>query len=394
MTIEFDQASHDACALIHNSDIFVRAVLSGRRRNMTPNAEKIEIRPVIIKDSIRLQLIEIAGTKSKTTNIELMSDLVRKHVNSGFANILIETVSQTMTIRFTKKGDAQVFVEQSNKRQTMGHDKQKNRLIDPSEDFLREVGISDLHGRIKPTKHDKYLQVEEFLRILAPTLTNAIDSGHIAISSDHPISVVDHGCGNAYLTFAAHNYLQGLYKKVKVIGIDLREQSRIRNTDIATRLKINDSIEFRAEKISETEITPADITIALHACDTATDDAIAWAIKNDTKLLLVSPCCHHDLQVQLTDVPEPWSSITKHGILKERFGDILTDALRAQILRIMGYRTEIIEFVGDEHTPRNLMIRAVKTGAKPDEIDLKRFKDMVSLWKIQPRLSQLVDLPL
>jgi len=394
MPIEFEEATAEAFALINNSDTFVRAVLSGRRRNMLPDAEKIEIRPVKLKDEIKLQMIELSGTNSKTVNLDLGSEVIKKLMNSGFANILIESVSQSMTIRFTKKGDAQVFVEQSNKSQSLDHDKHKSRLLDPSDAFLREVGISDAQGRIKPTKQDKYLQVEEFLRILVPTLKSAIESGHISVADDKPISIVDHGCGNAYLTFAAHQYLQSENYRIKVIGIDVREQSRIRNIAIASRLEISDSIEFRAEKISETDIPPADITIALHACDTATDDAIAWAINNNSKLLLIAPCCHHDLQIQIREVPEPWSTITKHGILKERLGDILTDALRAQILRLMGYRTEIIEFVGDDHTPRNLMIRAVKTGARPDQNEFERYQEMLKLWNIVPKLSELVKIPL
>lgn len=393
MPIEFEEATAEAFSLINNAETFVRAVLSGRRRNMTPDADKIEIRPVRMKDEIKLQIIEISGTSSKTTNIDLGSEMISKQMNSGFANILIESISQTMTIRFTKKGDAQVFKEQSKKSQSLTHDKQKTRLLDPNDAFLREIGISDSQGRVKPTKQDKYLQVEEFLRILVPTLKSAVDSGHISITETEPLSIVDHGCGNAYLTFGAHQYLRAEYHKIKVIGIDIREQSRIRNTAIASRLEISDSIEFRAEKISETDIAPADITIALHACDTATDDAIAWAIKNNTKLLLIAPCCHHDLQTQLVDVPEPWSIVTKHGILKERLGDILTDALRAQILRLRGYRTEIIEFVGDEHTPRNLMIRAVKTGALPDETEIKRYREMLNLWKIHPKLAKLIQIP-
>lgn len=393
MPIEFEEATAEAFSLINNAETFVRAVLSGRRRNMTPDADKIEIRPVRMKDEIKLQIIEISGTSSKTTNIDLGSEMISKQMNSGFANILIESISQTMTIRFTKKGDAQVFKEQSKKSQSLTHDKQKTRLLDPNDAFLREIGISDSQGRVKPTKQDKYLQVEEFLRILVPTLKSAVDSGHISITETEPLSIVDHGCGNAYLTFGAHQYLRAEYHKIKVIGIDIREQSRIRNTAIASRLEISDSIEFRAEKISETDIAPADITIALHACDTATDDAIAWAIKNNSKLLLIAPCCHHDLQTQLVDVPEPWSIVTKHGILKERLGDILTDALRAQILRLRGYRTEIIEFVGDEHTPRNLMIRAVKTGALPDETEIKRYREMLNLWKIHPKLAKLIQIP-
>ena len=393
MPIDFEQATTEAIALINNPSTFVRAIFSGRRRNMTPNSEKAEIRPIKFKNDIKLQFIEVSGSVSKTANLDLGSEYLSKLLNSGYANVLIESVSQTMTIRFTKKGDAQVFIEQSNKPQVLSHNKPKTRLLDPSDPFLREVGISDAHGRIKPTKQDKYSQVEEFLRILVPTLSNAIESGLIAIDDDKPISIVDHGCGNAYLTFAAHQYLNDKYRDINVIGIDQREQSRLHNSAIASRLGIERSIEFRAEKISETDIPPADVTIALHACDTATDDAIAWAINNNSKLLLIAPCCHHDIQSQLSVIPEPWPIVTKHGILKERFGDILTDALRAQILRLMGYRTEIIEFIGDDHTARNLMIRAVKTGAHPAEIEVNRYREMLDMWKIVPKLSNLVQLP-
>ncbi len=393
MPIEFEQATADAQALIGDTKSLVRAVFSGRRRNMQPHAEKIELRPVQIKDQIKLQVIEIAGTTSKTSNIAPDSDLIIKHMNSGFANILIESVTQTMTIRFTKKGDAQVFIEAAKNQQSLSHDKQKQRMLDATDPFLREVGIADAHGRIKPTKQDKYLQVEEFLRILVPALTSAVAADHIEVSDNKPMTIVDHGCGNAYLTFAAHQYLRETYPLIRVIGIDIREQSRRRNSEIADRLGITDSIEFRAEAIAATEIDGADIMIALHACDTATDDAIAWAINHGSKLLLVAPCCHHDIQMQLIETPEPWPIILKHGILKERFGDILTDAIRAQILRIMGYRTEIIEFVGDEHTPRNIMIRAIKTDAPLDQTAVDRYEELVSFWNLTPKLSQLVKLP-
>lgn len=393
MPIEFEQATADAQALIGDTKSLVRAVFSGRRRNMQPHAEKIELRPVQIKDQIKLQVIEIAGTTSKTSNIASDSNLIIEHMNSGFANILIESVTQTMTIRFTKKGDAQVFIEAAKNQQSLSHDKQKQRMLDATDPFLREVGIADAHGRIKPTKQDKYLQVEEFLRILVPALTSAVAADHIEVSDNKPLTIVDHGCGNAYLTFAAHQYLRETYSLIKVIGIDIREQSRRRNSEIADRLGITDSIEFRAEAIAATEIDGADIMIALHACDTATDDAIAWAINHGSKLLLVAPCCHHDIQMQLIETPEPWPIILKHGILKERFGDILTDAIRAQILRIMGYRTEIIEFVGDEHTPRNIMIRAIKTDAPLDQTAVDRYKELVSFWNLTPKLSQLVKLP-
>jgi hypothetical protein len=178
---------------------------------------------------------------------------------------------------------------------------------------------------------------------------------------------------------------------VKVIGIDVRVASRDRNNEIARKLGITETIEFRAEEINETSLTQADVAIALHACDTATDDAIAWAVKADAKLLMIAPCCHHDIQSQLSDSPEPWSLITRYGIMRERLGDLLTDSLRMQILKLRGYRVEAIEFIGGEHTPRNLMIRAVKTGATIDPIEVTRYEEMIAAWKVKPALARLLN---
>ena len=205
------------------------------------------------------------------------------------------------------------------------------------------------------------------------------------------VSVVDLGCGHAYLTFAAHQYLNKKGIQAHVIGIDVREASRDRNNAIAKKLGITDSIEFRAEEISDTPITSADIAIALHACDTATDDAIAWGVQHNVGLLLIAPCCHHDLQVQMQEIPEPWPMLTRHGIMRERLGDLLTDSFRTQILKLLGYRVDAIEFVGGEHTPRNLIIRATKTGAKPEPNEIARYKEMLAQWSVNPALAQRLE---
>ena len=123
---------------------------------------------------------------------------------------------------------------------------------------------------------------------------------------------------------------------------------------------------------------------------TATDDAIAWTINSDAKLALIAPCCHHDIQAQMNEIPEPWSLITRNGIMKERLGDLLTDALRMQIMKLRGYRVEAIEFIGGEHTPRNLMIRAVKTGAMADQAETRKYEELVALWKVKPVLASLL----
>jgi SAM-dependent methyltransferase len=245
---------------------------------------------------------------------------------------------------------------------------------------------------VKPSKADKYLQVEEFLRLLVPTLNSAIEAKQIASpTTEKPLVIADLGCGNAYLTFAVHQYLRSINMPVHVIGIDIRPESLKRNNEIAKKLKIEKTIEFKAEAIDQTSLTSCDVAIALHACDTATDDAIAWAVTGGAKLLLIAPCCQHDLQTQMSQVPEPWNLLTKHGLMKERLGDLMTDALRAQILKLLGYRTEVIEFIGGEHTPRNIMIRAVKTGAKADSKDVESYKKMLSDWKFDPALASRLN---
>ncbi|NCX39621.1 MAG: SAM-dependent methyltransferase [Actinobacteria bacterium] len=392
MPQSIEQALEKACALILDTKTLVRVVLSGRRRNMQVEHERIDIRPVEIKGSIVLQLTYNDGKATTTKNIPADKSHVLELLCSGYANITIDNVGGTTSIRVTKSGEAQVHSENKTLEQNLSHDKKKERLLDPADPFLREVGIADHKGQIKPSKNDKYKQVEEFLRLLIPTLNSAIEAGQIAKpSKDKPLSIVDLGCGHAYLTFAAHQYLRSVGIPVQVTGIDVRPASRDRNNEIAAKLEITDTITFKAEEIASTTVNKVDVAIALHACDTATDDAIAWAVNGGAKLLLIAPCCHHDIQKQMNQSPEPWGAITKFGLMKERMGDLLTDALRAQILRIVGYRVEIIEFIGGEHTPRNIMIRAVKTGAQPDALDIDRYREITAQWGVVPALSKKIS---
>jgi SAM-dependent methyltransferase len=302
---------------------------------------------------------------------------------------LVESTDSAISIRVTKKGEAQIHFEKVNKTQDLAHDRKKERLLDSADPYLIEVGISDIHGQVKPSRQDKYRQVEEFLRILVPTLDSAISAGHVKSPTiESPLEIVDLGCGNAYLTFATHQYLINKGIPVHVTGIDVREQARERNSQIAKKLGIEKSLEFKADEIARVGGSQVDIAIALHACDTATDDAIAWAVKSNAGLVLVAPCCQHDLQSKLKEIPEPWPLVTKHGILKERLADILTDSIRAQILKLLGYRTDVIEFIGGEHTPKNLMIRGVKTDAKPEKIEIVRYQEMLKELGVVPALAE------
>ena len=390
--ITLEAAFAQALSCFKSPELVARVVLSGRRRNMQTPTTRIDIRPVTIKDSLHFQVSTSDGRAVTTKNYLPTEIPLSEYLNAGYSNVLIETLSETFQLQISKKDEPVISIKAGVSEVNLEHDRKKSRLLDPSDPFLREVGISDASGKVKASKMDKYMQVEEFLRLLTPTLTQAITAGHLESPSPaKPLTIVDLGCGHAYLTFATHQYLQSTGMNIRVIGIDVRATSRDRNNEIAEKLGISRTIEFLAEEISQTSLTHADVAIALHACDTATDDAIAWALRSDAKLLMIAPCCHHDIQSQLTDSPEPWSLITRYGIMRERLADLLTDAFRMQILKLRGFRVEAIEFVGGEHTPRNLMIRAVKTSAPVDPIEITRYEEMTAAWKVKPALADLLN---
>ena len=380
MKIELSRAFAELEEQIKSGD-FVRAVLSGRRRNLTPSAERIDIKPVLIKGEERLQIQSTDGRQVTTKNLSATEINFAELLGQGFANLLAESTSESYAVRISKKDEALVTIGRVKLERDLTHDRQKQRLLPEDNRIFALLGMHDGHKRIKPSKMDKYRQVEEFLRLLKPTLDNEV-------GAQSEISIVDLGCGHAYLTFAVQEYLNSATQKVKVLGVDEREESKRHNDQIANSLGAD--AQFLVAKIADTPAQPVDIAIALHACDTATDDSIAWAVKNSAKVIMLAPCCHHDLQAQIDIVPEPWSLLTRHGVVSERLIDLMTDSLRAQILKLLGYRVDIVEFIGGEHTPRNIMIRAVKTGVKVDPAEVTRYQAMLADWSIAPHLAELL----
>ncbi|MFM2264351.1 MAG: hypothetical protein RLY81_703, partial [Actinomycetota bacterium] len=253
MQITREEAFQEAALKILDTTTFVRAVLSGRRRNMTVEFERVDIRLVEIKGVRHLQLMQNDGRTTTTKNLLPTVLEVDQLLDSGYANIMVESTSQAYSIRVTKSGDAQVYTEKRNSEQNLAHDKKKDRLLDSNDPFLREVGIADAKGVIKPSRQDKYKQVEEFLRLLSPALNAAIEAGQIdKPTTAQPLRITDLGCGHAYLTFAAHQFLVNSGIPVVVTGIDVRPESRDRNNAIAQKLGITKTISFKAEEISKT----------------------------------------------------------------------------------------------------------------------------------------------
>ena len=380
MKIELTRAFSEIEEHIKSGD-FVRAVLSGRRRNLTPSAERIDIKPVLIKGEEKLQIQSTDGRQVTTKNLSAAALDFTEFLGQGFANLLVESTSESYSVRISKKDEALVTIGRVKLERDLMHDRQKQRLLPEDNRIFALLGMHDGHKRIKPSKMDKYRQVEEFLRELKPTLDNEV-------GAQSEISIIDLGCGHAYLTFAIQEYLNSATQKVKVLGVDEREESKRHNDQIANLLGAD--AQFLVSKIADTPAQAVDIAIALHACDTATDDSIAWAVKNCAKVIMLAPCCHHDLQAQVDLVPEPWSLLTRHGVVSERLIDLMTDSLRAQILKLLGYRVDIVEFIGGEHTPRNIMIRAVKTEVKVDPAEVDRYQAMLADWSIAPHLAELL----
>ena len=379
MKIELDNAVAQLDQRI-KSEHFVRAVLSGRRRNMQTEYERIDIKPVLIKEELKWQIISSDGKKDITKNVEVDFNFTQLF-SSGYANLVVDTQTESYQVRISKKDEALVSISKVKLSRDLLHDRQKQRMLAESNQVFEALDMSDLLGRIKPSKMDKYKQVDEFLRLISQTLDTQ------DLKQDE-ISVVDLGCGHAYLTFAVGEFLKNRYKKVSILGVDERDESKEHNEKVALKLKVE--AKFIAAKISDTPNQVVDIAIALHACDTATDDAIYWAVKNNAQVIMAAPCCMHELQTQIKEAPEPWALLTKNGLVKERLVDLITDSLRAQILKLLGYRVDIVEFIGGEHTARNILIRAVKTNQISSDIDKDRYQQMLSQWQIKPYLAKLL----
>ena len=308
-------------------------------------------------------------------------------------------------MRVTKKGRALLHERRAaadppdRADQARQHDREKPRLLPEDDPVLRALGISGEDGRVKPSRQAKYRQVEEFLRLLGAGLDDAVSAGALrAPTPEEPWRLVDLGCGNAYLTFAAHRWLTAVRRlPVTVLGVDAKAQSLTHNGEVAERLGVGDEVRFEQGFIDEVDLrTQApDVVMALHACDTATDDALAAAVAAEVPLVLAAPCCHHDVAAQLRRERSDRagsSLLLRDGILRERFADTLTDALRAAALRVAGYRVDVVEFVESRHTPRNTLVRAVRTGAaSPGTAD--ELEALTSTWQVTPRLLTLLRSP-
>ena len=363
---------------------FQRAVLSGAVTGGVSPWRRVVVRRVALRSEVATQVNWHTEKNVVTRNYPTVDAAVADLVEVPFRNVHVELRSATIECRSTKRGKLLTSRKSGTNTLSLAHDRVPDRPITPDAPFLEVLGVSQ-NGVVKPTAQRKYRQINEFVKILGSTL-----GGHPPAAA---VQVLDLGCGNAYLTFATVHHLLELGRACAVTGVDRDTGLVSRNNGRARQLGWADQLRFEPATIERYAPTDdPDLVIALHACDTATDDALALGVDHGASYLLASPCCHHDLQRQLgaATIPEGFRDVARDGVLKEQLGDVLTDGLRASVLRMVGYRVDVFAFVPVEHTPRNNLIRAVRT-AGPAQAEVEAsVRALTGMFNVRPRLAELL----
>jgi|APSaa5957512622_1039677.scaffolds.fasta_scaffold29078_4 hypothetical protein len=375
---------------IFREESFLRLTLSGKIRGKDAPWIKAVVRPIELRGKLKYQITYYDQKRGVTQNYDDKDFLEKldELLTTPFNQIHLQASTGDLHIRITKKGKTLLKKAKPSRpepRPELSHNRQKRYPLSSSapDEFLHEIGIMDQSGSVKPSMQDKFRQINEFLRLMDQVVTSQGLLGDM-------ISIVDCGCGNAYLTFSGYHYLNHIQgRDAQVVGIDSRPEA------IEKCIRLRDSLgwsglEFSVSRIEEfTPSTSPDMVLSLHACNTATDEAIARGVIWQSQIILAAPCCQHELRPQIEATL--FDPVLRHGVLKQRTAEILTDACRAEILHIMGYRTDVVQFIDSKHTPKNLMIRARK-GLKPGNRQaVDRYMALRDFWRIKPSIERLLN---
>lgn len=344
-----------------DNNTFVKANL-GNYKGETEGLKKILIKKIIIKKKEKLSFTYRYATR----------DLVKNHnVNDGINLITLMLISDfnfgaLFTLEFDLiyevKNNGKSFIKKTKPTQNQllptSHDKQKHRLIAPEKAYLHHLKITDKNGKVYKATQDKYRQINRYIEILSTWLKK--------LPAHDPIRVADMGSGKGYLTFALYDYLtNSLGLNTEIIGVEYRQDLVNLCNDIAQKSSFS-KLHFTQSTIEDFDAQATNILIALHACDTATDDAIAKGIQANADLVVVAPCCHKQIrrEIEKNKTKNDLNFLTQHGIFLERQAEMVTDGIRALVLEYFGYSTKVFEFISDAHTPKNAMIIGMKNKHK------------------------------
>ena len=366
---------------------FIRAVFSNPR--VKDNVVKAKLRPMEQKGELLFQLESFTKTQAfhKNLTVEETKDELAKLLEE-FRQVQVETVSEDITVLISKKGKATIKRKRKKvqaKAADLSHNRKKKYILEEGivVPFLQDLGVMTQDGKIVHAKFDKFRQINRFLEFIEDILPE-LDRGR-------ELTILDFGCGKSYLTFAMYYYLHELKEyDIRIIGLDLKKDV-IRHCNELSEKYGYEKLRFLEGDIADyTGVNKVDMVVTLHACDTATDYALAKAVGWDAKVILSVPCCQHELNRQIkNEILEP---ILKYGLLKERMAALITDGLRAQYLEREGYEAQILEFIDMEHTPKNILIRAVKKRhAKEDNNIEASIKRCEAALRVSPALGRLLD---
>ena len=354
----------------------VRAVLSSPTRAAT--ASKVTVRPVELGGELSFQFEYREGASTRHMNLSRAEAVATfgHLVQDEFKQALVQTDAHDYHVL---GGDRVLVRPPSARPAELAHDRRKRRLVPEGVPvpFLVELGVMTPDGRVRAPQQKKFRQINRFLELV----TDALPA--------NARRIVDFGSGKSYLTFALYHLLvvdRGL--DVEIVGLDLKEDVIERCTDLAATLGY-ERLRFEVGDIATYEGAPADVVVSLHACDTATDAALERAVRWNAEVILAVPCCQHELMGQIEDdVLQP---ILRHGLLRERFAALATDAARAQLLDAVGYRTQVVEFVDLEHTAKNVLIRCTRNAAGPRPSAFRDYRAFKEQLHIEPTLERLLS---
>lgn len=369
------------------SDKLIDMVISGQKNKSEDKAVKVRIRPVILKNEIEYQVSEFVGRKVLHSNHSaadvkkkiidyLTEDFKQAQINmTDAAATILSSKSKTLTCKYKKAGQLKV-------QRDLSHNRTKKYIIQEGKPvaFMIDLGVMGQDGKIIRTRYDKFRQINRFLEYIEDILPK--------LDKERELTIIDFGCGKSYLTFAMYYYLKELKGyNIRIIGLDLKADVIEHCNELRTRYGY-DKLDFYVGDIATyKDVDKVDMVVTLHACDTATDYALAKAVKWGAEVILSVPCCQHEANRTIkSDILSP---VMDYGILKERMAAIVTDAARAKLLTANGYDTQILEFIDMEHTPKNLLIRAVKS-SKEDISAREKTKDMLEALNLELTIDKLI----
>lgn len=354
------------------TSLLVDMVISGARGGS--DFIKIKVRPVMIRDSLYFQVSRYTDKQVFHENMtaEDALETLSGWILHDFRQAQIRMQDEMVTVLVSKKGKATVKSKKAAciETQNLEHNRKKRYIIEEGTavPFMIDLGVMTESGKIIRTRYDKYRQINRFLEFIEDILPE--------LPTDRTVHIIDFGCGKSYLTFAMYYYLKVLkHYDIRITGLDLKQKVIEDCQALADRYGY-DGLQFLCGDIADYNGTDeVDMVVTLHACDTATDYALYKAVKWHASVILSVPCCQHELNRKMQC--ETLSGAFQYGLIKERTAALMTDAMRGQLLEMKGYKTQLLEFIDMEHTPKNLLIRAVKTGRSRSGEALKEMTDAI-----------------